>query len=233
VESLFPPDRRHGDPIGALPLCDLARVYGKPYAIDLARGAGGLLRRFARTMGASEDVAQALREILGSDEPLAPYVAEGLCLEFAYPLARQTGADLAASRALRTLVPEPHRAAWTRGFGLQCGRAIGRGIPSDVKAALAAAREVAVGEEDDFWLGVGWGLADQAEDPPSAAELARLLADVPRERRARACEGFGRALRHLAGAPIAAPADAAGAGLAPEELAGLERGARWDGYPAR
>jgi hypothetical protein len=199
-EDVLAPGWRRGQALGKVPLRELTGSYADPYAIDLARGMGSLLRRCALTMQARAEVETALREVLGSGEPLAPYVAEGLCLEFSYPLVRQTARDLAASRELREIVPPEHRTAWARGFGLQCGRLIGRGIPADVAATLAAAREIDAAETDAFWLGVGWGIADQGEELPSAAELERVLALVPPEQHAKTRAGFDRALRHL-GAP--------------------------------
>jgi hypothetical protein len=175
-------------------LRNLAESYAEPYAIDIARGAGSLLRRCALTMQARAEVEAVLREVSGSKDPLAAYVVEGLCLEYSYPLARQTARDLAASRELREIVPSEHREAWARGFGVQCGRLIARGIPADVATVLAHAAEIEDVEAEAFWTGIGWGIADEDEEIPSSPDLQH----VPSELRDRAREGFARAARHLA-----------------------------------
>ncbi|MFN0008412.1 MAG: glycosyltransferase family 39 protein [Planctomycetota bacterium] len=185
-EDVLPPGRVRGEPLAPLPLRELAGSYAEPYAIDIARGAGSFLRRCALTMQARAKVPRALREILDSKDPLAPYVVEGLCLEYSYPLARQTARDLEASRALRELVPAEHREAWARGFGLQCGRLMGRGIPADVATVLSHAQEIDAAEAEAFWTGIGWGLADWDEEIPDAPELEH----VPPEHHASTRAGF-------------------------------------------
>lgn len=190
-EDVLPPGRVQGEPLGQLPLRHLAESYAEPYAIDIARGVGSLLRRCALTMQARAEVGQSLREVLDSNDPLAPYVVEGLCLEYSYPLARQTVRDLAASREMRELVPAENREAWARGFGLQCGRLLGRGIPADIATVLSHAHEIDAEEVDEFWFGIGWGIADWNEEIPSAAELEHVLAEhVPPEHLAWTREGF-------------------------------------------
>ena len=145
--------------IGSPPGLDLAALLA-PYPaenhLDLARGAGSYVRQLA-LQGQRELAREALAAAAG--HPLGRGVVEGLCIPFGFPLAFRTRGRLAESRALADVVPAELGPGWVRGQGIQVGRLLARGIPSDVAAALQLARLQQPEERAQLWRGVGIGFA--------------------------------------------------------------------------
>jgi hypothetical protein len=218
-----------GDTAFDLDLASLLRPYAAEYHPDVARGVGGFLRRAVGSSRVQQDALGRLLSEQNAADPMTLYMVEGLCLDYGYPLERKTGDDLFSTARLESSIPVALRPAWRRGQGIQCGRLLRKGFAADREKALGVASSVPALERADFWYGVGWGLADSCAEPPRRVHLD----GVPCEQRAQALCGIGAALRHAYGplecARIVRPLHAA---LAPEQRAALERGMRWNGYPA-
>lgn len=177
-----------------LDLAALLAPYPAEHHVDLARGAGSHLR-FLAARGGRAEVRAALAASAG--HPLAPAAVEGLCIPFEFPLARTTRARLAETRTLGELCPPGLAAAWVRGQGLQVGRLLARGIQSDVAAALQLAELQRPDERQEFWRGVGIGIASAAA--PDARGRPAALDTAPAELAGACRAGFESELRGRGG----------------------------------
>jgi hypothetical protein len=214
----------------ALDLAAICAPYPADSHADLARGAGSCLRELAERGPAERNVVTtALARLVETDDPLAGWVVEGMCLNFEFPLARVTEKQVGKSAALEPLLPVELRAAWRRGQGIECGRLIARGIPSDLAVVRGVAAGIREEDREEFWLGVGIGLArDGATGGPSGV----LEKEIPAERRAIVSTGFGAGMRHGLGSDACARLlDAWKATREEAELRALERGMLWPEYP--
>ena len=174
-------------------------------------------------------VTTALTHLAESHDPLAGWVVEGMCLNFEFPLARVTEKQVGKSAALEPLVPEELRAAWRRGQGIECGRSIARGIPSDLAVARGVAAGIPEAGREEYWLGVGFALArDGAADGlPGVLEK-----EIPADRRSIVLTGFGAGMRHgLGSEPCKRLLEAWRSRLGTAEQSALERGMLWPEYP--
>jgi hypothetical protein len=214
-----------------LNLLELLAPHTEAVHIDLARGVGSFLRKLTvSSKGQRERVRALLERLAARDHPMNAFVAEGLCVDFGYALERKTRDMLDHSAEMEGVVPAVLSSSWRRGQGMHCGRLLRRGLPTDVERVLALAGTIPEPGRPEFWMGVGWGLADAGVE---TGWLARFEAWVPPEHRRSAFGGCGAALRHVYGkdesARLARPLRGA---LRAEELAALERGLRWRNYPS-
>src|SRR6185503_12654781 len=90
---------------------------------------------------------------------------------------------------------------FVRGQGLACGRLARRGIPADVEQVRTWIDGLPLGEQDDFWLGFGSGLAQEGGDARARRAVSEFL---ERAQRTALCAGYGAELRHVLGAEGAA-----------------------------
>lgn len=157
--------------------------------IALARGVGSSLRALARgDARATETLLRVLHHLDEDREPLAGWVAEGLCLEYEYPLSRDVDQHLLGTLAVLDLVPPRWTAAVRHGFGAQLGRLLARGIAADVRVVAAALARLPPEARRDVARGVGWGAAEVAGAESGVALIERSL---PEEMRDAACTGPG------------------------------------------
>jgi len=202
-----------------------------PFRIDAARGAGSFVRGLAKKPKlAVQKLGRWLPDLLREGHPMLHYLGEGLAFESEFPLARMTSADLAHSRALGQNLPAGLRRGWMRGRGIVCGRLLARGIRSDRQAVLSEFGRIPPAGASEFWLGVGWGLAERGE-PTRLHE--RWVEWIPAEHLEAALVGFGAGLRHLHGAEGCGGFLKALARTVEErDLGRIEKGMRWPAYPA-
>jgi hypothetical protein len=214
-------------------LASLASEYPIEAHIDLARGVGSTLRRRGeRNEATRTELRRRLAEDLDPHDPLAPYVIEGLALEYGLRMMRFTRSDLQTSRELEGVVPEPWQGAFARGRGLHAGRLCARGLEHDVNLVRIEVAALAPAFRRDFWFGFGFGLADRADDPRAMLGVA-TASDLPLDLRAALFCGVGAGLRHVHGTEGAERrANAARAELSDGDGAALLRGLAWPGYPA-
>ena len=192
--------------------------------IALARGVGSSLRALARgDARAKETLLRVLHRLEEDRAPLAGWVAEGLCLEYEYPLSRDVGEHLMGTLAVLELPAPRWSAAVRHGFGAQLGRLLARGIAPDVRVVAAAFARLAGDERGDVARGVGWGTAEVAG---AEAAVALIEQSLPEEMRDEACAGAGAARRWLDGPQPTAPPMPAG------RRAAFELGAAWPNWPA-
>lgn len=187
--------------------------------VDVARGMGSYLRHPLAPL--SVERARWLEALLESGHPLAPYLAEGLCLDPQLTLSRLLGTREERSLEVAADVPAALHGAWARGRGLACGRVLRRGLAADVAAITATAADLPLGERADFWFGVGSAWGERGE---RTTELVRL---VPEPWHEPALLGYGAEARHVFG-----PGAALGlTELTPDERASARRGLAWPDYP--
>ncbi len=211
-------------------LANLLAPFDAAHGIDLARGIGSCFRRYVTPNEAmTRRLKRTLDALAISKHPLAPYVVEGMCVEFGYPLELSTFDELERSRRLGVLVPSSLREAWLRGQGLAFGRSMARGTRRDIAIGLECAAELAQPDRPMFWFGVGWGLGDtaRAELPTDDVTTWAGGADL------RALYiGFGAAWVHSnRSADRIAYWDRISPKLDKERQIGLQFGLRWSDYP--
>lgn len=220
------------DPGWRLDLAALLEGYPRDLSVDLARGAGVALR-FTSAIGAqgSPEIERLLIAVMQDEPPLGPCVAEGLCMTaVAPPLESKSRGILLADKVLRDTIAAPLRPSIVRGAGLLCGRLLARGIPSEMSSIREWIDE-ARGERD-FFVGLGFGLADGNDTP---CPLALWRSRIPAAMYAEVCRGFGAGLHHVHASSDASAAqrDHFGGQLAREEAEALAAGLAWTDYPAR
>lgn len=164
----------------------------EPY---IARGVGSYVRRvFTRGAEGPEKARQLLEQIVATEHRRAGQVIEGLCLDFGYPLELVTQQSLVVSHEIQSAVPAGRAGGWIRGFGVQCGRLLGRGLSADVETVRADAAKIFGPDQPAFWFGVGMGMSETA---PTRVTLEELQARAPAEHRDWVAKGHAAGRRQL------------------------------------
>ncbi|HTE06447.1 MAG TPA: glycosyltransferase family 39 protein [Planctomycetota bacterium] len=239
-------ERRGAAALADPSLLDLrARLDGRApdVQIALARGIGSALRGLGRGPPAQREMLRRLLLRVQSDaHPLAPALAEGLCLDLEYALSHDVPDQLDKSFAIAELVPPALLGGYRRGLGIQVGRLAARDIPADLAGVRRVLGLVKPAARADVGFGFGWGFAELA----SPAGLAGTLADLGQSASlVDALHGAGAGGRHLQGPDANAQdrqerdeADAGNEGRAAPDAAldaaaraALDAGRDWPGYP--
>ncbi len=123
--------------------------------VALARGVGSFLRAQVSAGKLSTDQLRRFLEHQGAEErALYSSVVQGLALEFEFPLACATAAEITLDLELEGAVPAGLRHPWAQGLGLAFGRALGRGVPAQLDAWRARLPEIAARDPGAFRSGV-------------------------------------------------------------------------------
>jgi hypothetical protein len=222
------------DPAWRIDLPRLTAGLPPEVEIDLARGQGIALR--FTSGGGPAGVATIVRVLEAQlvDAPrLGPCVAEGACLlPGTEPLVSRTPQLLGLNATLRDATQGALHEHVMRGTGLLVGRLLVRDI-ADERALLDEWIAASAGSRE-FFVGLGQGLADGADEPLAPETLARTNA-LALEDQVELWRGFGFAVarareEHDVDAALGryAPAD-----LAPELRAAFLAGCAWTSYPVR
>jgi hypothetical protein len=202
-----PTGERQGALAGDLELSGLIDGYPEERRPDLARGVGTWLWwPHGPDQGPLTPERWALlARWYAEGDPYALLAAEGLVAKWGPLLEGELAAHLelnlgAVSRS-HAEQPLPLAAAVARGFGLDCGRLLRRGIRAEIEAVDAARMRLPGDTAGDFYVGLGMGLADGGERP---ALPARALAWVPAARAEAVLRGFESRLVEIYGSAAAA-----------------------------
>ena len=197
-------------------LSELFAAYPEERRPDLGRGAGTLLWSTDERPVPAEAWTLLARWHAEGD-PSAGWAAEGLCSKWGPlregELAGHLQLNLGAVSRSHADQDLPLAAAVARGFGLDCGRLLRRGIRSEIEAVDAARKRIPAEVSRDFYFGLGMGLADGGEEP---AIPGRSVEWVPKGRGTAVVNGF-----------LSRLAEIYGPGAAPGVLGGIEMPLGW------
>lgn len=187
----------------ALPIGAIVERYPEDVRLDVARGAGLGLRTYVGYGGQTAErlgiVSDSLVMTVAGGSPWAYAVVEGAAAIQDFPLSwYHVPRVLGRSRALLAMLPEGLRATYGRGLGVVCGRLLSREIPAEERF-LKGYLGYLGGLGRELWLGVGWGLALEAERPRVTEGALRAVPEGGP--RAALEEGFAAGLRHVQGRP--------------------------------
>ena len=174
----------------------LAELPGSSH-IDLARGAGRYIRFQALMDGDDALLIANLTALTKAGAPYARTIVEGAAGAKDYPLVSlRVGPRLNDSRRLLSLLPPDLQPAFALGIGLECGRLVRRGIPSELDKVEALLRAMPATLIESTLEGIGWGLADGGAEPALPMEA---LPFIPPPHHAPLKHGYAAGLRHLFG----------------------------------
>ncbi|MDP6540515.1 MAG: hypothetical protein QF410_13310, partial [Planctomycetota bacterium] len=166
--------------------------------LDLVRGAGRYLRFQALMEGDDTLLLANLSALVEARAPYARAVVEGAAGGKDYPLvALRIGPRLADCRRLVDRFPPDLRPAFAHGIGLECGRLVRRGIPSELDKIEALLRSMPAHLIERTLHGIGWGMADGGE---RAGLPLEFLPFVPPAHHGPLQRGYAAGLRHVFGA---------------------------------
>ena len=166
----------------------LLAPYPEERRADVARGVGAQLAH--RRAGPGVLAPEALRlavEWVESGLPHAEQVAEGMCTRWDPVLEHELPGQLERNRRLLASVPDILREPVARGFGLDCGRTLRRGIASERRWIAEEIERLPPDLRPAFFRGLGAGFADGREVPGMPASIEEL---VPEELAAEVRDGF-------------------------------------------
>jgi hypothetical protein len=134
--------------------------------IDLARGAGRDLRFQALMMTGDTRLLTDLSALARTGAPYASAVIEGAAAGEDYPpVARRIAPRQRECLRLLDRLPSDLRPAFARGIGLDCGRLVRRGIPSELDEIETLLRAIPATLLDTTLQGIDWGMADGGQSP--------------------------------------------------------------------
>jgi len=162
-------------------LTELLAPYPEERRDDVARGVGALLAH--RPVGGALVIPDAERLAVAwieSGLPHAERVPEGMCTSWDPPLDYEVPRHLVRNRQMLARAPAALREPLARGFGLDCGRLLRRGIGVERDWIAREIEQLPQDLRPAFFHGLGAGLADGREQPELSFELvpAELTRDV-------------------------------------------------------
>ncbi len=210
---------------------------GRASYVDVGRGIGAAFDTLYGGDGGRRHVVRLLEVIVRSkdvfkdvsNDVMGGYIVEGLSLGSRFVLARRTSTELWRAREKAGAIPSQLRGGWHRGQGVLAGRILSRGIASDVEAVRAFVADVPEDGLDEFWFGVGFGLAEVGAEPDVARAIETLAAPPYAWI---ATSGAGAALVHVFGPERARELHPElRERVSPPLRAAFDEGASWPSYP--
>lgn len=213
-----------------LHLGELVEPFAQDMHIDLARGAGTYLREAPGADGSPPArLSRQLPRLLNEDNPLLPYMIEGLAMHADFWLSSKVRQRFRLSRSLGGSIPAELRYAWWRGQGIMAGRLLVRGIEADRNAVIELLGSGTEAGLPELWFGMGFGLGESLVELDAPPEMLEL---VPEELAEATVRGLGAGLRHRLGLERAGEVFTAWrSALEAKQRGALEVGLRWPDYP--
>jgi len=166
---------------GELDLTALCARFPAARRGDVARGVGTFLRHRTAEPGVLlPERAGLIASWLATDVPHAEAAVEGLCSRWSVQLSNDVPTLLDEDERLLATSPESLRPGLARGFGVECGRLLRRGLSWEIDDVAGRLERIPAALRPTFAAGVGAGLADGGEQPALGERAAVVVRELGR-----------------------------------------------------